>query len=427
MTLSRSKTLALSALMLGSVGAATLPLWAQQTGSDARGIQLRFGVAVGMETQSNRALDPADPGRTSQARIDLSFGMLSETRTQRFAFDLNGTLRNLNGPDSTDNGFVNPGVALSYDRSSASARLSLSASVRESDLSDDRLVLDPSTLNVVFVEGTATRRITNLSAELNWRDDAPLGFGVLARLEDNSYRGGTATGIGGSALNDTRRLTLGATARFDITEAARLNTALTFSRFEEDTVALDRDTWTLSNDLTIDRPRGTVGFGFDITDTEDGTRISTSLSRSLEYPLGVLSGRIGVTRGVTGETFLNGGLNLTRDMPLGRLSLGVARNVTAGTLDDTEQVNTSLSLGYVHELSTLASVSFDANWAEAQQTATGVDTTNASLSATYRRTLTQDWNMDVGVRHRYTDDDVTGSARSNEVFFNLRRDFLTRF
>ena len=427
MTLPRPKTLAFSILLLGAAGTVTAPLWAQQSASDTRGIQLRFGVAVGLETQSNRTLDTTDPGRTSQAKIDLSFGLLTETRTQRFAFDLGGTLRNLNGPDATDNGFVNPSAALSYSRSSADARLSLSASVRETDLSNDGLLFDENISEFVFVEGTATRRSTKLSAELNWRDDAPLGFGVLARLEDNSFRSGVATGIGGSTLNDTRRLTLGASARFDINEATRLDTSLTFSRFEEDTVALDRDTWSLSNELTIERPLGNVGFGFDVTDTEDGTRISSNVSRSLEYPLGVISGQIGVTRGVTGETFLSGALNLTRELPRGNLSLGLSRSVSSGTLEDTEQVNTRFSASYRHELSPLASLSFDANWAEAEQTATGIDTINASIGATYRRELTEDWNMDVGVRHRFFDDGVAGDARSNEVFLNLRRNFLTSF
>lgn len=426
MTLPRFKNLALSTLMLGAVGSATAPLWAQQA-SEARGIQLRFGTQVGLETQSNRALDPTDPGLTSAATIDLSLGLLTETRTQRLSFDLGGTLRNLNGPTGNDNGFAKPSAALRYDRNSAAARFSFSASLRETDLANDGFEFDEDTLEFTFVEGNATRRSTNLSAELNWRDDAPLGFGVSARLEDNSYRDGTATGIGGTALNDTRRLTLGATARLDINEATRLNTGLTYSRFEEDGVANDRDTWTLSNNLSIDRPRGGVTFSFNVTDTEDGTRVATNVGRSLEYPLGIVSGQIGLTRGVTGETYLSGNINLTRALPRGNLSFALARNVSSGSLEDTEQVQTNLRLGYQHELSPLSSLSFDANWAEAQQTGTNVDTINASIGATYSRELTPDWNVNVGIRHRFRDDDVSGAAKSNELFLNLRREFLTRF
>ncbi|MGB3247227.1 MAG: hypothetical protein WBB25_22055 [Sulfitobacter sp.] len=426
MTLPRLRTFALSALMLGAIGTATAPLWAQQT-PGARGVQLAFGVTLGLETQSNRALDPADPGRSSDATMGLSLGVLSETRTQRFSFDLGGELRSLNGPNSTDNGFANPSVALRYDRTSAAARLSLSASVRESDQSDDGLIFDETTQVFTFVDGTATRRNTALSAQLNWRDDAPLGFGVLARMEDNSYRNGVATGIGGTTLNDTRRLTLGATARLDLNEASQLNLGLNYSEFEEDGTPGTRATWTLTNALTINRPDGPLTVSLDVTDTEDGTRVATSVARSLEYPLGIVSGRIGATRGVTGEVFLSGGLNATRALPRGNLSVSLARDVNSGQLEDTEQVSTRVSFGYQHELNALSSLSLDASWVEVNQTGTNVNQTNASIGATYRRELTTDWNMDVGVRHRFSDDGVSGKAQSNELFLNLRRDFLTRF
>lgn len=408
------------------MGTATVPLWAQQT-PGIRGIQMNLGVTLGLETQSNRALDPANPGRSTSATMGLSLGVLSETRTQRLSFDLGGELRNLSGPGSNGNGFANPSVALNYDRTSAAARLSLSASVRETTLDNDDLVFDEATQVFTFIDGTATRRSTNLSAQLNWRDDAPLGFGVLARLEDNSFRNGTATGIGGAALNDTQRLTLGATARLDLNEASQLNVGLNYSEFEEDGTPGTRDTWTLTNALTINRPNGALTIKLNITDTEEGTRVATSVGRSLEYPLGIISGRIGATRGVTGKTFLSGRLTATRALPRGNLNVSLARDVNSGTLEDTEQLSTSVTLGYQHELNALSSLSIDANWAELNQTSTNVDTMNASIGATYRRELTSDWNMNVGVRHRLRDDGVSGEARSNELFLNLRRDFLTRF
>lgn len=428
MTLPKYKTLTLSAaLMLGGFGAVTVPLWAQQTPAELRGVQLRFDLDIGLESQTNRSLDVADPGATTEARTGLTVGILTETRTQRFAFDLGGELRGLDGPTTDESGFVNPFAFLSYDRSSASSRLSLSASVRESDLNNDGFEFDEETLAFTFVEGTATRRSSNLSAEMNFRDDAPFGFGVLVRREENNFSSGLATGVGGTTLNDTQRLTFGVTARFEIDEAVRLNSALTYTRFEEDNVADSRDTWTLSNDLIIDRPRGNLTFGLDVTDTPEGSRVAASVGRSLEYPLGIVSGRLGLTRGSSGETFISGGLNLTREMPGGNLNLDLARTVSSGSLQDTEQLSTSLRLGYLRELNPLSSLSVDFNWAEVSQTGTGIDTTSASIEATYRRELTQDWGLNVGVRHRLRDDGVNGTARSNELFLNMRREFLTRF
>ena len=428
MTLIRYKTLALSSLILGGLGTVTAPLWAQEEDATGlRGIQLHLGIEIGLESQSNRDLATSDPGGTTELSTALTVGLLSETRNQRLAFDLGGELRALNGPTNDQNGFANPFAVLSYDRSSVASRLSLSASVRESDLNNDGFEFDETTLAFTVVNGTATRRNINLSAEMNWRDDAPFGFGALARLEDNSYRGGVANTIGGGTLDDTRRVTLGVTARFDINEVTRLNSALTYSGFESDSVAGTRDTWTLSNDLTVDQPRGNLTFGFDITDTPEGTRLASTVGRSLEYPLGVVSGQLGLTRGVNGETVLNGGLNLTRELPRGNLNLDLARTVNSGALADTEQVSTSMRLGYLHEINPVSNLSVDINWAEVKQTGTGQNTTNASIQASYMRELTTDWGMNVGVRHRFRDDSVTGSARSNEVFLNLRRDFMTRF
>jgi len=430
LTLYRHKKLALPALVLAGLGAVAVPLWAQQTTNAPRGIQLRFGVALGLQSQSNRGLDVSNPGGSSEASMDLSLGVLSETRTQRFSFDLGGTLRNISGPSSASSGFVTPSAAISYDRNSASARLSLSATMREAELGDNSFDFDTATsetTDFTFVDGTATRRTTNLSARLDWRDDAPLGFGVFARLNDNSYRGGTATGIDGSSLNDSQRLTLGVSARFDINEATRLNTSLSYGRFEENGVAGSRGTWTLNNDLTIDQRDGGMTFGFDITDTEDGTRVAADVGRSLEYPLGIVSGRLGITRGVSGDHFLTGGLRLTRALPRGNLNFDLSRDITSGSLEDNEQVNTTLRVSYLHELSPVASLNLSANWAEADQTSTGIETSSASITATYRRELSPDWGMNVGLRHRFQDDGRNGSARSNELFLNLRRDFLTRF
>ena len=140
-----------------------------------------------------------------------------------------------------------------------------------------------------------------------------------------------------------------------------------------------------------------------------------------------MSGRLGFTRGSSGETFINGGLNLTRALPNGNLNLDLARTVSSGSLEDTEQVSTSLRIGYLRELTPLSSLGVDINWAEVEQTDAGTDTTSASIEASYRRELTQDWGMNVGVRHRFRDDGVNGSANSNEVFLDLRRTFLTRF
>ncbi|MEB8388439.1 hypothetical protein OO012_14510 [Rhodobacteraceae bacterium KMM 6894] len=414
------------AVALGTSGVLTTTLLAQQ-GIETRGHQLSFGVNLGFETQSNRALDPARPGSSTSATAALSMGLLRQTKTQRLSFDLGGEMRHLDSPTNDDSGFHNPSIKLSYDRDSANARLSLSGSLRETDLADEGLVFDETSQEFVFAEGTATRRSTRASAQLNWRDDAPLGFGVSASLAENRYRGGVATGIDGLGLNDTRRMTIGTSGRLDLNEVSQLNIGLDFSRFEDDGNARDRDTWTLTNALNIERPNGVFSLNLNVTDTEDGTRVSSAVGRSLDYPLGTLSGQIGATSSTAGKVYLTGSLDVLHELPRGNLTFGIARNVNSSTLQDTEQVSTSVTFGHFYELNSLSNLSINARWAELSRTGGNSDTTSARLVATYSRELTPDWNMNLGVQHRQTHDATSGTVRSNGIFLNVERNFVTRF
>jgi predicted porin len=114
-------------------------------------------------------------------------------------------------------------------------------------------------------------------------------------------------------------------------------------------------------------------------------------------------------------------------MPSGNLNLDLARSVNSGALEDDEELSTTLRIGYLHELNPTSSLSVDFSWAEVEDTGSGQDTISSAITATYTRELTRDWGVNVGVRHRFRDDSVTGTARSNEVFMSLRREFLTRF
>jgi hypothetical protein len=419
------RTTALAALLSGGAGLAA-PALAQSY--ETGGIQLSFGLGLGLETQSNRDLSAGDPGASSQARTDLTFGLLTETRSQRLLLEAGGQLRVLDTPGSNaeGNGFVRPSLRLDYDRTAVASRLQFRARLSETDVSEVE-TLEIDLIDVVISSGTATRRTAFVEGRLDWRLDRPFGFGVLARVSDVAYRDGVATGLGGTGLFDNRRFTFGVNARFDLSPAARLTTSLTYEAFEQDGTPGQRETLSLGNTLTIDRPLGALTISSGIDSTEDGERISTSVGRAYDLPWGTVSGNLGLTRGVAGDTFLTGALNTTYALPRGTLSFGLSRGVSSGNEEDTERVNNQVNLGYLQEIDPLSNLRLGANWAEVEETATGVSSTNATLSATYTRSLTRDWNMDLGYRHRFRDDTASGSARSNEVFFNLRRTFVTRF
>lgn len=417
----------LTGVTLATLGVAA-PIWAQSY--ETGGIQLRFDLDLGINAASNRTLATNDEKGSVEARTTLGFGLLTETRTQRLAFNASGSLRDISGndDDGLNEGFSNPMLALSYGRTSAAAEFGFDASLRETDLADNALIFDEETGEFILLDGTATRRITSGGLRYTWGNNTPVGYGLSAGYEQNDFRNGVATDVSGTPISDNTRLTLGANLRVDLDEARRLGVGLSYSQFDTDAIDTDtRETLALDTTLTYDRPLGPLSFTFGITDTEDGTRYALTTARSFAYPLGTVSGRLGVVRGVTGDTVLTAGLAATRDLPRGGLNVAFARDVTSGSQQDTEQTNTSLQLGYRHDLSRLASINVNFNVGDTNLTASDQGTTSATLTAAYNRTLTKDWNMNFGVRHRYRDSDVSGTARSNEVFMNLNRAFITRF
>ena len=418
------RTTALSALLCSGLSTAGLAQ-SYETG----GIQLSFGLGLGAEVQSNRTLSVGDPGTSAEIGADLTFGLLTETRSQRFLFEAGGRIRTLDAPAGTSaegNGFVRPSLRLEYSREAAAGRLQFRARLSETDVSEVE-TLEVDSIDLVIASGTATRRSAFVEGRIDWRRDRPFGFGILARISDVEYRDGIATGIGGTNLLDNRRLTLGINTRFDLSPVARLTNDLSFDRFEEDGTPGQRETISLRNTLTLDRPLGALTLGLNLDHTEQGERVSARVGRSYEMPWGTLNGALGLTRGVAGDTFLTGSVDASYPLPRGALNLGLSRGVSSGNEEDTERVNTQVSFGYVQELDGLSNISLDVTWAEVEDTGTNTSSSSGAIGATYTRALTRDWNMNLGYRHRYSDDDATGSARSNEVFFNLRRTFVTRF
>ena len=291
------RTTALSALLCSGLSTAGLAQ-SYETG----GIQLSFGLGLGAEVQSNRTLSVGDPGTSAEIGADLTFGLLTETRSQRFLFEAGGRIRTLDAPAGTSaegNGFVRPSLRLEYSREAAAGRLQFRARLSETDVSEVE-TLEVDSIDLVIASGTATRRSAFVEGRIDWRRDRPFGFGILARISDVEYRDGIATGIGGTNLLDNRRLTLGINTRFDLSPVARLTNDLSFDSFEEDGTPGQRETISLRNTLTLDRPLGALTLGLNLDHTEQGERVSARVGRSYEMPWGTLNGALGLTRGVAG-------------------------------------------------------------------------------------------------------------------------------
>ena len=85
MTRTLLKTTALTALLWGGASGVALGQ-TYETG----GIQLSFGVNLGIETQSNRTLAVGDPGASTEIGTDLTFGVLTD---ELMIFDKTSGLR----------------------------------------------------------------------------------------------------------------------------------------------------------------------------------------------------------------------------------------------------------------------------------------------------------------------------------------------
>ncbi|MFA9229799.1 MAG: hypothetical protein ACEQSU_03475, partial [Microgenomates group bacterium] len=398
---------------------------------DTGGVVMTFGLQERLETTSNLGLDVTNRGRTNQATTNLSFGISSETQTSRLAFDMSGVLRAAQGPghSGTDFGFDGPKLAFSYAHSGANASLSLKAHYSDADveylrplenfLDEDGHIVLPEDL--ADLTGTGTRRSSGLNAALTWGNDAPVGFGLSAAVSDLSYRNTTSPG-----LIDSRRTTLGASMRLDLSEVTKATLGLTISRFEDEApLSSPRNTISFDAGLSQVMTTGTLTGSLSAAKTEDGTKLGFSVGRDIELPNGSLTASLGLSRAATGGTSLTGSLGLQHELPQGQITAQLRRGIGVSS-DDTDSLTTVLSLGYSQTLSPLSSLSLDLSYAESTATATDNTVTNTSFGATYSHALTEDWGLNLGYRQRMRDSDGVGKADSSSVFLSLSRDFTFR-
>jgi hypothetical protein len=399
---------------LGLAGLLSLPLAAQ----DGGGLRLTFGISANVETSSNPGLTiPAE--RTSERLSSrLSFGLTDTTRAGAVSLSAAGTLATDNDDDTQD-GFIDPSFGLSLKRFGATSSAELSAFLRESDLDTlRRLVLDPETGDITEdVLGDGTQRQTGGSVTYSFGQGLPWGGSLTAGVTDTTYSGATSE-------VDNRRTRLGGNLRFELDAATEVTAGLRWSRYEEDGQP-SRDTLRPELGITRGRPAGSASASVFAEDTEDGTRAGLSFGRNWDLPDSTFGLSFGLTRGVTGNLSPTGRLSWQKDLPRGSLSASLRHEVTSGD-DDEETIVTTASFGLSQTISPLASVNFGLNASDSEDTATDQTTRNASLSASYSRSLVNDWVLDAGVTHRIRNEDDAGEATSDTVFLALRRTFEWR-
>ncbi len=426
-----------------------------------------FGLQQEFEAGDNLSLEIPSEGSTALSTTTLSFDLLSETRTQSLSFGLAGSLREGDIPRGSDisTGFVDPVVTLGYSREAANARLSFDGRYRESDVSfldplallvDDTGVLvlpeDFETLNA-----TGTRRSYNVSTKLETGIDGPFGLVFDAKASGISYGDGAS-----ATLDDSRRYGYGLEARLRFspvttgfagydrdyyesddaqdseneTDAFEIGVNHALSRRASIEVAIgysessetENLVTTKSDGLTgrvvygLEMPNGALDLSYEATRDQDGKREFVRFDRSFEQPLGVFSYNIGATRKGSGDPDLIGGLTWRRDLPAGRITLGMKRGVTVNDNDD-ERISTTATFGYLYQINQLSSLGFDASYGLTESSASRNDTQRTDLTTSYNYALTPDWSLSTGVSYRVRDEDAAGRSDSTSVFLRIGREF----
>lgn len=405
-----------------------LPMAVQTQERGPVGPRLTFGIQQRLDSNDNLDLDPVSRGHSTHADTRLSLGFYSETPGQSFSFLTSGVLRASSGPGfgAEGSGFITPSARVSYGRIGPGSSFDLSAHVTETEIDFVRSLADLDDGSGVIVlpgdladlRGTGTRRSIGASAALRWGQDGPLGFGIDAGVSDISYHDASST-----SLHDHRRVWVGASTRMVLAPAVRAEFGLRQSHYTSSNPLTDnRDTFGATASLVRDLPDGSVSGQATFDRTEDGNRLGLSVGRSLELPRATLSASIGATRLATGRTGLTGAANFTYEaLPRSRITGSLERMAIADS-DDNEQLLTALSLGLTQDLTERSSLSLDLFYTRRDQgVARDVDT--GSIGAAYRLNVTEDWDLNLGYRHRMRKESGVRDAHSNAVFLTLGRSF----
>lgn len=369
---------------------------------------LTFDLAAGLVHDSNPALTPQGSKAQTSGTLDLTFGLTRQTEVSNLALQGSLGLLDTQNPPLSD-----PSLSLTYDRIGANADAHVTAMVQQSPVNATTDITN-------FVTGSGLRRVTDLQAALNLGTSRPLGFGLTAGLSDISYHDHPSPD-----LIDSRTLDLGTSLRATLSPVLQADLGVTLSRFTQGGLP-DRDTLGYSAGLTLDRPAGPLALRLTIEDTPDGPRDRLGFDQQTESPGGQLAYGLGVTRGVTGKTYLDGSLHYDHDLPQGTLTLVLSRDVTAGAETDSETVQSRASLGVSQSVTATADLALALDWAAQRDTLTGLAAANTSLSATWSQALGPDWALDLGYSHLVRDQDGLGRGQSDQVSLALRRSFSVR-
>lgn len=467
-----TKRLIAYAAFAGSVAVAATPVVAQLLDEEG-GLRQRVRVEQEFGTGNNLGLENPSEGRTSLATTRLSYGLESKTCLQELSFAIGGALRfgDIAEGNNMQTGFTDPFVGLRYFRDTGNATLSVNGDYRQSDISliaplwtfldQDGIVRPPRDFS--DIRGSGERESYFINMDLETGKLAPFGLRFLAGASGTNYIDPTDT-----TLTDFENTDLGLSAllRFNAVTTGYIDLRYsTYSR--ENATNTDRETQTLqagfdrnlsprallsfrvgytdvdttNTDLLtgqrvttqqagpsgslghfLEMPNGVLNSTFDLIQNQNGQRGTLRFARSIDLPTGGLSGSIGLSSFDSSDPQFIGGINWFRDFPAGRINFGLNRDFYVDSNDEDRFTNTLIA-GYQHEINSVSNLSADLSLFYSESTAFSDASQRGSFVLAYNHQLTQDWSLNTGVELNFFEDDASGMAKSDAIFFGIGRNF----
>lgn len=394
--------------------ASLCPVTAIAQEAEPGGVFFTFNINQLFEATTDRDLATTQTEDGFDSVTNLSFGAVTETRTDRLAYGLDTGVRLSDGDFSNDDSTIR----LTYRRSSADAILDISARVTRADISFLRDATDfiNAAGELILPDdfedltGSGVRNDGSLSATLRWGETAPLGYRISLSQSALRYENANAT----LDDEDTGRVSAGVRLNFNEVTTGNLD----LSYIQTDAVGSGpEDFTTLSTGLTFDRPLGELTTRVSATrDIEGDVFWAAAIDRRFELPGRTLNVTFGVVEDEDGEARLTGQIAYSLPRPAGQLGLSAIHSVSAGA----DRATTTVTAGYRQDLSPVSNMRFGFDFAQASDPDGSDVLATGSLSASYGISLTDVWDLSVGGRVNVRDDDGT-QTNSNTVFLALDR------
>ncbi|PXW72224.1 hypothetical protein C7964_101333 [Loktanella sp. PT4BL] len=395
------------------------PLAASTQEAEPGGVFFTFDWGQTFIGSTDRDLETTEAEDGFESVTDLSFGAVTETRTQRLSFDLDTTF-SLTEDEFADEGLV---ARLAYTRNSADASFDFALEGRREDIAflrdasdfinDEGVIVLPDDFD--DLTGTGFRNETTVSVGFTWGDTAPVGYSLSGSQTRLRYEDASATLLD----NDSSTIALG--LRLNINEVVTSNIGLSYTQ-SEDIGEPATETTTLSGALTFARPLGALTTGISVSrDEEDETFWAATVARDYALPNGSLRGELGVVEDEFGDIRVTGGIAFSYPLPAAEITLSADHSLDPG--DD--RATTTFSANYLQELSPVTSMQVGFDFGQTSDPDGGDVLATGSLSASYGYSINEFWQLNVGASFDFREDDGVRTD-STSIFLALDRQFSFR-